>query len=503
MPSMLSLILIVALVTGCAAQAPDPGAVTIAIEQPPLNFDPRIATDVTSQRLFMLMFSALVKKNSQSSVDPDLALRWDIPDPQTYIFHLRRDARFHDGRPVGAKDVVYTFRSILDGTVRTAKLGTYRIIESVTAPDDYTVVFKLKEPFSPFLFNLTRGGIGIIPDGAGADFATNPKGPIGSGEFAFVHYVQDGEVLLKRNGEYYGNKPNVEFVRFKIIPEAIVRALELRKGTVDFALNVLPPDMIEALREDKNLEVMDADGTNYQYLAFNLRDPVFSDIRVRKAIAHAIDREAIVKYLLRDQARIATGVIPPNNWAYEPNVATYPHDPERARDLLREAGHTNLSFTYSTSQDETGRLVASVLQEQLGKVGITMNIRSNEFATFYNDIISGNFQAYSQRWIGGNTEPDIFNLIFHSKMTPINGANRGYYSNPDVDRLVEIARQEVDIGKRRQAYSRVQQIVAEELPYVSLWYWDNVCVFNKRIAGMKLYPAGEFDFLGEIRLLFE
>jgi peptide/nickel transport system substrate-binding protein len=493
----LILVLVAVLFAGCSANAPaGPETVTIAVEQPPLNLDPRIGTDYVAQRIFQLTFSGLVKKNDRSSVDPDLALSWEVPDPTTYIFHLRKDAKFHDGRSVTARDVVYTFRTILDGSVRTAKIGTYRVIESVDAPDDYTVVFKLKEPFSPFLYNLARGGFGVIPEGSGPDFGRHP---IGSGEFAVVHYIQDSEVMLRRNDDYYGEKPHIQHVRIKIIPEAIVMALELRKGTVDIALNVLPPDIVEALRRDDNLEVRESTGTRYQYMAFNLKDPVFRDVRVRKAIAHAIDREKILKYLWRNQAEPAASVIPPNNWAYAPDVATYPYDPERARSLLREAGQGHLSFTFSTSTEETQRMLASVLQQQLREVGIEMRIRSNEFATFYNDIISGNFQAYSLRWIGGNTDPDIFDLIFNSTRTPPNGANRGFYSNPEVDRLVGIARREMDMEIRKQAYRRVQQIVAEELPYVNLWFLDNVCVYSKRIGGLRLYPDGELNFLAEIR----
>jgi peptide/nickel transport system substrate-binding protein len=260
--------------------------------------------------------------------------------------------------------------------------------------------------------------------------------------------------------------------------------------------------MVEVLRKDSDLDVMTGEGTNYQYIALNVTDPVFSDVRVRKAIAYAIDREQIVKYLLRDQARLATGVIPPNNWAYEPNVTTYSYDPERARQLLKEAGRENLSFTFSISTDDTNRMIASVLQQQLKEVGIRMEIRSNEFATFFADVVSGNFQAYTLQWVGGNNDPDShLNLIFHSKMTPPNGANRGRYSNPEVDRLIDSARQEMDQEKRKSAYQRVQQIVAEELPYISLFYVDNVCVYNKRIEGMTLNPAGGYDFLGNIRTM--
>jgi peptide/nickel transport system substrate-binding protein len=469
----------------------------MALDEAPQNLDPRIGIDATSERLIQLMFSSLVKRTPQFTVEPDLALSWDIPNPTTYIFHLRNDAFFHDGRKVTARDVVFTFRSLLDGSVKSTKRGTFRLVESVEATGEQTVVFKLKEPFAPFISNLTRGGVGIVPEGSPSNVARNP---IGSGAFKFVRYVPDGEVVLERNESYYGDTPHVSTVVLKIVPEAVVRALELRKGSVDIALNVLPPDTVRVLKDNAELAVMEAPGTNYQYIAFNLRDPVFRDQRVRKAIAYALDREKIIKYLWRDQARAATGVIPIGNWCYAGDVAVYPYDPKRARELLRETGLSDLSFTFRTSTDEMSRTLATVFQQQLREVGIVMNIQSSEPATFSSDIEKGNFQAYSRRWIGGNNDPDIFNQIFHSAMMPPEGANRGFYSNPLVDQLIELGRRETDTGKRKAAYQEIQRIVAEDLPYVSLFYMDNVAVFNKRIKGMQLYPAGEYEFLGEIEI---
>ena len=494
----LVLIFLLLLIPSCTySESREPGTVIVALDEGPQNLDPRIGIDATSERLAQLMFSSLVKRSRNFTIEPDLALRWDIPDPTTYIFHLRDDAVFHNGRKVTARDVVYTFRTLLDGSVTTTKRGTFRPVASVEAPDERTVIFKLKEPFAPFLWNLTRGGVGIVPEGSPPNVAQNP---IGSGEFKFVRYIPDGEVVLARNDAYYGDKPRISTVVFKIVPESVVRALELRKGSVDIALNVLPPDTVEVLKDDSDLEVMDAPGTNYQYIAFNLKDPAFRDLRVRKAIAHAIDRDKIIRYLLRDQARPATGVIPPGNWAYTGDVMTYRYDPELSRSLLRETGQTGLSFTFRTSTDEATRLLATVFQQQLKEVGIQMNIQSNEPATFSADIEKGNFQAYSRRWIGGNNDPDIFNLIFHSAMNPPDGANRGFYGNPEVDRLIEIGRLETDMDKRRAAYQRIQQIVAEELPYVSLFYVNNVAVIRKRVKGMTLYPAGEYYFLSDIEV---
>lgn len=493
----LLLILVLCVLSSCSlGEATEPGTVTIALDEGPQSLDPRIGIDASSERLAQLLFSSLLKRTRQFTVEPDLATSWEIPDPVTYIFHLRDDAYFHDGRRVTARDVVFTFRSLLDGQVKSTKSGTYRLVQSVEAPDDRTVVFKLTEPFAPFLWNLTRGGVGIVPEGSEPNVGSNP---IGSGAFKFVRYVPDAEVVIARNDSYYGEKPHITTARFKIVPEAIVRALELRKGAIDVALNVLPPDTVEVLKDNPNLQVMEAPGTIYYYIAFNLRDPVFSDLRVRKAIAYAIDPDNIIRYLWRGQARPATGVIPPGNWSYEPNVAVYPHDPERARALLREAGKTSLGFTFRTSTDETARLLGAVVQQQLKEVGIDMKIQSNEAATFSSDIERGNFQAYARRWIGGNNDPDIFNLIFHSKMTPPDGANRGFFANATVDALIDFGRRETDLQKRASAYREIQRIVAEELPYVSLFYVNNVAVFSKRIQGMTLYPAGEYEYLADIR----
>src|SRR5215813_14881330 len=190
-------------------------SVIVALDESPGNLDPRIGTDAASERLIQLLYCSLVKRSPSYDIEPDLALSWEIPNPTTYIFHLRTDAKFHDGRPLTSRDVVFTFRSVLSGALQTPKAGTYRLVQSVEAPDDRTVIFKLKEPFAPFLWNLTRGAIGIVPDGSPADFAQHP---VGSGAFKFVRFVPDSEVVLERNDDYFGRKPIVSEVQFKIIP---------------------------------------------------------------------------------------------------------------------------------------------------------------------------------------------------------------------------------------------------------------------------------------------
>jgi peptide/nickel transport system substrate-binding protein len=488
------------LLSACVAQtSADPGIVTVAIDQTPESLDPRIGQNAASQRLASLIFNSLVRKNENSDVVPDLAERWEMPTPTMYVFHLRDGVRFHDGRPLTSKDVEFTFRTMTDGTVRTTKSGhPYNLITAIETPDPQTVIFKLKEPFAPFVWNLALGATGVIPEGSPKDFNRHP---IGSGPFEFVRHIQDQEVVLKRNDSYFGKKAGVSILRFKVIPEEVVIALELRKGSVDLAINSLAPDMVEVLKKHDRLNVTQAPGTNYQYLGFNLTDPVFQDIRVRQAFAHAIDRESIIKYLWRGLARPAVGILPPNNWAYNGDVVKFSYDPERARQLLREAGQEHLRFTYRVNTDNaTSMQMAAIFQQQLRDVGVTMDIKGTEFATFFADVIKGNFQAFSLRWIGANNDPDVFNFVFHTKSVPPNGSNRGHYANARVDQLIEFARGAVETEKRKEAYREIQEILARELPYISLFYMDNICVFNKRIEGVQLYPEGNFDFLANIRI---
>jgi peptide/nickel transport system substrate-binding protein len=274
----------------------------------------------------------------------------------------------------------------------------------------------------------------------------------------------------------------------------------LRKGSGDVGINSLTPDMVLTLSHEPNLVVERDRGTEVQYLGFNLRDPVLRDVRVRQAVAYALDRKPMIDYLWRGQAQEARSVLPPQSWAYNRDVPAYEHDPAKARQLLDEAGYPSVNgvrfhLTMKTSTNEGTRLIVAVLQQQLREVGIALDIRSFEPATFLSDVIHGAFQLYSLRWIGGNEDPDIFEYVFHSAKFPPNGANRGYYSNPKVDALIDRARREVNPAVRKQLYAEVQRILAEELPYIDLWYLDNVLVHTRRVRNIKMNPAGNYDFL--------
>ena len=467
------------------------------IESSPTNLDPRVGIDGPSERIDGLLFENLVARDEHLSVRPEVAEHWESPDPLTYVFHLRTGVRFSNGQPLTSRDVKWSYDSLLAGRIRSTKGATYRFIDRIDAPDDSTVVFHLKEPWAELLWNVASPGMGIVPYGSTDEIS---RDPIGSGPFRFVNAEQDREVVIERNDAYWGKKANLLRVRFAVVPDTTTRALELRKGSADVEANALTPDMELTLEREPNLEVMRGPGTRLGYVGFNLRDPILKDVRVRQAIAYAIDREPLVHYLWRDSARLASSVLPPESWAYYDGVRKYPFDPAKARELLDTANFpekngVRFHLTMKTSTEESSRAMAAVFQQQLRNVGIALDIRSFEAATFLSDIARGEFQIYSLRWLGSNEDPDFFEYAFHSARIIPNGANRQYYSNPQVDALIDKARIESDHRARKQDYARVQQILSEDLPYIDLWYFDNVLVHSKRVTGIELNPSGDYAFL--------
>jgi peptide/nickel transport system substrate-binding protein len=492
------------LLWGCAGQKPDASTAVMLIESSPLNLDPRIGTDAQSERIGELIFEGLVRRDDNFELKPRLAQSWEIPDPLTYIFHLRHDVRFHDGRPMTSADVKWTLDSLLNGELRSAKASAYRYVDRVEAPDAFTVVIHLKEPFAGLLWNLSGGALGVVPRGSGEELARHP---IGTGPFRFVSETPDREVVIARNEQYWGKRAGLARVRFNVVPDATTRALELRKGSADAEINALPGDLVPTLARQPQLVVERAPGTSYQYLAMNLRDPILKKVLVRQALAYAVDRKPLIHYLWHDMARPANSVLPPQHWAYDVKAKDYPHDAAKARELLDEAGYradasgVRFHLVMKTSTDETTRLLCAVLQQQLREVGIALDIRSYEFTTFYADVERGAFQLYSLRWVGGsNQDPDVFENVFDTASFAPKRANRGYYSNPEVDRLIAEGRRSVDEKERTAEYRKIQEILGLDLPYVHLWWADNVLVHTRRLENVQLTPTANYDFLRDATL---
>ena len=507
-PSLLLCFATSLFLSGCSHTTRDPSSLTFLIESNPTNLDPRIATDSQSLRIGALLFSSLLQRDDQMNLHGDLAESWDVPDPLTYVFHLRRNVRFHDGRPLTSTDVKSTFEFILNPANRSPKRGGFRLVASIETPEPVTVIFHLKEPYASFTTSLIRGAVGIVPANAPPDLARHP---IGSGPFRFVSQSQDDEVIVERNPEYFalpssdsGATPRISRVRFRVVPDAIVRALELRKGSADVEMNSLSQDIIPALVRQPTLAVNERSGTNLDYLGFNLADPVLARAEVRQALAYATDRETLIRYLIHGQAQVASGELPSTHWAYEGNVTQYACDPQRAEKLLDAAGFARqqngvrLRLTLKASTEERARLIAAALQQQWRRVGVELEIRPLEQATLLSDVAKGNFQLTYLRWLGATSDPDFFEFAFSSRRFPPDGANRGHYRNPRIDALTDQIRVEMDREKRKALCSEVQKILADDLPYVPLWFSDVVSVHKRSLGDLPLSSTADYDFLSTL-----
>jgi peptide/nickel transport system substrate-binding protein len=497
----LSLVFIIILNLSCAKKSDRRNTLIIGIPTNPTNLDPRLSTDVASSQVNNLLFNKLVRLDKNLNITLDLAESYTMPDKKSYIFYLKKNVLFHNLKELTAHDVKYTFDTIRDPEFKSPKRGNLKDLEEIEILDKYTIKFKLKKVNASFLLNIS---LGIVPkDVAEIKKDKFSQSPIGTGPFKLVDFRPDERLEFVAFEEYFEGRAKLDRVIYKIIPDSNVRILELKNGDIDFIQNGFNLDLLPWLKKNKNLRVVSKPGLNYAYLGFNLKDPILKKKKVRQAIAYAIDRKAIVEHILKGEATLATGVLNPDNWAYEPEVKRYPYNIKLAKRLLDEAGYPvtkkGIRFTliYKTSQDETRKRIGEILQEQLAKVGIRVKIKIYEWGTFYGDIKKGNFQIYTLSWVGV-VEPDIYYYIFHSESIPPKGANRGRYINPELDRLIEKGRATLDIKKRKKIYSRIQKIVAEELPYISLWYTNNIAIMNRRIKGFYLHPSGNFRFLKDV-----
>ncbi len=492
------------LTIACATPARDPGTLVVALAASPVNLDPRVGSDEASQRVHQLVHCSLATLDHELRVVPEAASGWRRLDDRTYRVDLRPDVRFHDGRLLTADDVVYTFSSFLDAGFVSPKRGAYRVLERVTRVDAHAVDFVLKEPFGSFPVNLVMGLV--------QQDATNPaQRPVGCGPFRLDTFAPDDRVTLTRFDDYFGGPAKVARLSLKVVPDDTMRGLELRKGTVDLVVNDLTPDVVAQLRTDAALAVHAAPGIDFAYVGINLRDPVLSDVRVRRALAHAIDRTAIVEHLRRGLGEPASGVLPPASWAFDARVPDFPHDVAQAMRLLDEAGYRDvdgpgpvprLRLTLKVSNAEFSRLQASVVQSQLAEAGVALDVRTYEFATLYTDVLQGRFQLFALQWVGVS-DPDMLRRVFHTDQQPPNGFNRGFFSDAAVDVVLDEASRELDDERRRELYGRAQRLIAAQVPYLNLWHKTNVVVSRAGLGEPRLSPNASFAFLRHLAPLID
>lgn len=458
----------------------------------PRNLDPRFATDATSERINHLLYRRLVEFDAASLPVPSLA-RWEQLSPTRYLFILGADGRlFSDGSRLDSGDVAATYSSILDPTNASPHQALLRIIEDIRTDGSDRIEFRISEPDPLFPAYL---GIGILPAALIYSSHAFPQEPVGSGPFRLLDWSDPGRLILER-------RRDGQALELLAVKDPNVRVMKLLRGEIQLLQNDLSPELVSYLRGRTEVQVQEIDGANFSYLGFNLEDPVTGLLPVRRAIAHAIDRGAILRYLFGNAGRPAETMFPPEHWAGVGGLAGHAYNPARARELLATAGfgpEQPLSLVYKTSSDPFRVRLATVIQAQLAQVGIQVDVRSYDWGTFYGDIKAGRFQLYSLSWVGIRT-PDIFRYIFHSASVPPNGANRGRYRNPRTDRLIETARAKQDLDMQAHLYRELQALLLEELPYVPLWYEDQIYAARHEVNGYRLAPDGNYDGLVDVEL---
>jgi len=482
--------LLCVLISACTQQHPSTQLnrdIVFAIAQTPLNLDPRYATDAASERVNRLIYQSLVDFDAQSKPVASLA-SWIEVNPSEYRFTLNKPrAPFHNRTPLNASDVKATYDSLatLKDSPHTAEFAN---IKNIDVTDDDTVVFHLKKADSHFPAKLI---IGILPADLIAKNQDFSRQPMGNGALKFMAWQSKLTLQRVKDGQQ---------ISLLEVKDPTVRVLKLLHGEVDLLQGELPPELVKYLQSKSEITVKTCVGANFSYLGLNMQDPVLQSLKVRQAIAYALDRKQIIQKAMIQHSREADMILPPEHYTnygtnYGANhrtgkqsLMTYDYNPELAKQLLLEAGVSlPLKLVYKTSTDAQRVRFATIMQAQMQPAGIELEIRSLDWGTFFEDVKQGNFQLYGLTWVGIKT-PDIYVKAFGSKSIPPNGFNRGRYADAELDAM--LANENWQAGTTR---------IHNQLPYIPLWYEAQFAAFNKNIINYAPKPDGNWDDLATIK----
>jgi len=471
------------------------------------NLIPLLSSDSTSHGIASLVYNGLVKYDKDVNIVGDLAESWKISRGGLVItFHLRKGVKWHDGQPFTARDVMFTYELTIDPKTPTAYAGDFLKVKKAEVLDDHTFRVIYDKPFAPALMSW---GSTILPKHLleGKDITASPlsRHPIGTGPYVFKEWVPGQKIVLVSNPDYFEGQPRIDGNIMRIIPDMATMFLELRANGID-RMNLTPLQYTRQTENNlfrKNFNKYRYLSFSYTYLGYNLKHPLFADKKVRQAIAYGVNKDEIIQGVLLGLGKEATGPYKPGTWVYNSHVKTYPYNPGKARELLSDAGWRDTDgdgildkdgqpfvFEIITNQgNEIRAKCAEIIQRRLGEIGIKVKIRILEWAAFVNDFI--NKRRFDATILGWSVplDPDIYDVWHSSKMGP-KELNFISYKNDEVDALIEKGRGTFDQEERKKYYNRIQEILAEEQPYLFLYVPDALPIIHARFRGVEPAPLG-------------
>ncbi len=489
-----------------------------------VSIDPAHVTDGESFYASTQVYNTLVQfKNGTTTMEPGLATSWDVAkDGLSYVFHLRKGVYFHPTKyykkrnEFTADDVLFSLKRQFDKTNPYNKLGgSYKywaamdmdkIVKDVIKIDKYTVKITLQKPEAPFLSNMAMDFASILSKTYAMDLLKEGKSdrlaryPVGTGPFVLKKWVKDDKMIFTANENYWEGKPYIKKLIMKVITSSSVRAAELKVGSIH-VMDFPNPEEIAGLAADPKIKLVKQEGLNVGYLALDqVKFAPFKDVRVRRAINYAINKEAIVKAIYAGFGRPAYTPIPPTMWSYNPNVTKYKYNPEKAKQLLKEAGYPKLSFELwampvARPYMPNARKVAEAMQADLAKVGVTTKIVSYDWGTYLDKGRHYEDDSCLLGWTGDNGDPDNFlDVLLTSHSAKIPSQNRAGWKNPQFDALVAKAKVTTDVKERTKLYMKAQEIFAEQVPWVTIANSLVVEPIRKSVMNFKLDPMGKRRF---------
>ncbi len=486
------------------AQTP-PNVIVVGQIAEPQSLDPHAVTAVNDFRILVNVYDGLVRfADGSLEVEPSLAESWEISeDGLTYTFKLREGVTFHDGTPFNAEAVKFNFERMLDEEHPFHDTGPFPLafffsaVDEVTAVDDTTVEFKLNEPFAPFLSNLAYPtGLIVSPaavEASGKDYGRNP---VGTGAYKFEEWQGNQRVVVTRNEDYWDGAPAPEAIVFRPITDANTRVAEMLSGGLDIMVEV-PPDSVAQFRDAPDFEVHEQAGPHVWFLILNMKEGPFAEKAVRQAANYAINKESLVTDVLQGTAEVAAGPTPPAfAWAYNEEVQPYPYDPDKARELLEEAGYDGEEITFYVTEGGSGMLdpvaMGTAIQADLAAVGMNVKIETYEWNTFLGQVnpgLEGKADMAEMAWMTNDPDTLPFLTLRTAAFPSEGGFNSGYYSNVEVDELLNQARVSTEPEERATLYKQMQEIVHEDAPWVFVANWVQGAVTTANVEGFSLQPS--------------